>query len=95
MNVNIQSVKFDADKRLLEFVENKVSKLDRFVERAVSADVIMKLDKDYEKGNKVVTITVNVPGDELVSEQRSRSFEEATDLCIDALKKQLERHKNK
>lgn len=95
MNVKIQSVKFDADKKLIEFVEKKMSKLDRFAERAVSANVTMKLDKDNDRGNKVVVISLQMPGDELVAETRSRTFEEAIDLSIDALKKQLEKLKDK
>ena len=47
MNVEIQSVKFDADKKLVEFVEKKMTKLDKFAEKAVAAKVIMKLDKDH------------------------------------------------
>ncbi|MBP3331727.1 MAG: ribosome-associated translation inhibitor RaiA [Tidjanibacter sp.] len=95
MNVKIQSVKFDADKKLLEFVEAKMAKLDRFVERAINAEVVMKLDKDHEKGNKVVTIILDVPTDKLVAECQSKSFEESVDGAIDAIKKQLERHKDK
>lgn len=95
MNVQIQSVKFDADKRLIDFVENKMSKLDRFSERIVSSDVIMKVDKDHEKGNKVVTITIMLPGEELVAESRGRSFEEAVDESIAALKKQIQKYKEK
>ncbi len=95
MNVKIQSVKFDADQKLIDFVEHKMAKLDRFAERTVSAEVIMKLDKDNEKGNKVVTISLVLPGDELVAENRSKTFEESVDLCIDALKKQLERYKER
>ena len=49
MNVQIQSVKFDADKRLVEFVENKMDKLDRFAERSTGAEVILRLDKDFEQ----------------------------------------------
>ena len=59
MNVQIQSVKFDADRKLVEFVEHKMDKLDRFVERAIGADVILKLDKDHELGNKVATINLS------------------------------------
>ncbi len=95
MKVNIQSVKFDADKRLIEFVENKMDKLDRFAERATGADVILKLDKDHEKGNKVATITIHIPGDDLVAEDRAKSFEEAVDNAIDALKRQIEKAKAK
>ncbi len=95
MDVKIQSVKFDADAKLLAFVEAKMAKLERFADRATGSDVIMKLDKDHEKGNKVVTITLRLPGDELVAESQAKSFEEAVDNSIDALKKQLERAKDR
>ena len=93
MNVNIQTVKFDADKRLVEFVEHKMAKMDRFAERSTGADVVLKLDKDFDKGNKVATITLHMPGNELSSEQRAKTFEEAIDLAIDALKRQNEKLK--
>lgn len=95
MNVQIQSVKFDADKRLVDFVEAKMAKLDRFAERSTGAEVIMKLDKDHEKGNKVATITLHVPGEELVAEHRAKTFEAAVDEAIDALRRQLEKFKSK
>lgn len=95
MNVQIQSVKFDADARLVSFIEQKIAKLDRFVERATSAEVILKLDKDFKKGNKVATITLTVPGDELVAEAQCKTFEEAVDQSIDALKRQIEKRKDK
>lgn len=95
MNVQIQSVKFDADKRLVEFVQSKIDKLDRFAERSTGAEVILKLDKDHEKGNKVATITLRMPGEELVADHRAKTFEEAVDEAIDALKRQLDKFKNK
>ena len=93
MNINIQTVKFDADKRLVEFVEQKLGKMERFAERSTGADVVLKLDKDFDKGNKVATITLHMPGSDLISEQRAKSFEEAIDLAIDALKRQNEKLK--
>ena len=54
MNVQIQSVKFDADKRLVEFVENKMDKLDRFAERSTGAEVILRLDKDFATDTSVM-----------------------------------------
>lgn len=95
MNVQIQSLKFDADKRLVEFVEQKMNRLDRFVDRTEGAEVILKLDKDHEKGNKVVTITLLIPGDTLVAEMRAKTFEEATDEAIDAIKRQVDKIKGK
>ena len=95
MNVQIQSVKFDADKKLLEFVENKMAKLDRFADRSTGAEVVMKLDKAHDRGNKVATITLHMPGEDLVADHRSKSFEESVDEAIDALKRQLEKFKGK
>lgn len=95
MNVHIQSVKFDADSKLIEFVEAKMAKLDRFADRSTGADVILKLDKDHDKGNKVATITLHMPGEDLVAEHQAKSFEEAVDEAIDALKRQLEKFKGK
>ncbi len=95
MNVQIQSVKFDADRRLIDFVEAKMAKLDRFAERSTGADVILKLDKDHEKGNKIATITLSMPGEELVASHQTKTFEEAVDEAIDALKRQLERFKER
>lgn len=95
MNVKIQSVKFDADHRLIEFIEHKMSKLERFAENVVTAEVILKLDKDHEKGNKLVTIKLDIPGAELIAEQRSKTFEESVDEGIDAIRKQVEKHKEK
>ncbi len=95
MNVKIQSVKFDADKKLIGFIEGKLNKFERFFDKITSCEVTLKLDKDDEKGNKVTVIAIDVPGDTLVAERKSKSFEESTDLCIDALKKQLDRYKEK
>lgn len=95
MNVQIQSVKFDADSKLLEFVETKMAKLDRFAERSTGAEVILKLDKDHDKGNKVATITLHMPGEDLVAEHRSKVFEESVDQAIDAIRRQVDKFKNK
>lgn len=95
MNVQIQSVKFDADKRLVDFVNAKMTKLERFAERSTGAEVILKLDKDHEKGNKIATITLRMPGEELVADRQAKSFEEAVDEAIDALKRQLDKFKAK
>lgn len=93
MNIKIQTLKFDADQKLTDFIENKLNKLDKFADGITAADVILKLEKDNEHGNKVAVITLDVPGDKLVAEKQCKSFEESVDLCIDALKKQVSRRK--
>ena len=95
MNVPVQSLKFDADRKLVEFVEAKMAKLDRFADRSTGAEVILKLDKDQDQGNKVATITLRMPGEDLVACHRSRTFEESVDEAIDALKRQIDKFKGK
>lgn len=93
MDIKIQSVKFDADKKLITFIEDKVSKLSKYAEDILAADITLKLDKNYEQGNKVTVLKVDVTGDSLVAERQCKSFEESVDQCVDALRKQLEKHK--
>jgi putative sigma-54 modulation protein len=94
MEVKIQSVKFDASKQLIEFVEKKMSRLERFEGNSTGVDVTLKLDKDDEKGNKLALVTLHVPGGDIVSEQRARTFEEAVDLALDAVKRQIEKRRD-
>ena len=95
MKVKIQSVKFDADKKLVDFIQAKLDKMDRFVENALSAQVTLKIDKDEEAGNKVAVVKIDVAGGDLVAERRGKTFEESIDLCLDAIKKQIDRYKEK
>lgn len=95
MNVQIQSVKFDADKKLIDFIEAKLSKIDRFSDEILGAEVFLKLDKDNENGNKVATLKIAIPGNDLVAERRAHSFEEAVESCYEAIKRQIAKHKEK
>ena len=94
MEVKIQSVKFDASKQLIEFVEKKMSRLERFEGNSTGVDVILKLDKDSERGNKIALVALHVPGADIVSEQRAHTFEEAVDLALDAVKRQIEKRRD-
>jgi len=95
MNIKISSVRFDADKKLLEFIEEKMKKLSGHYYNIVSSEVILKLDNTSKDTNKVVEIRLIIPGNELFSKKQATSFEEATDMSIDALKRQLSRYKSK
>jgi ribosomal subunit interface protein len=94
MNVNVQSIKFDADRKLIEFIERKVSKLERFFEGIVGADVYLRVE-NHPVENKKVEIRLKVPMHDVFAERVSKTFEESVDLCIDALKSQLTRVKEK
>ncbi|MDR3245389.1 MAG: ribosome-associated translation inhibitor RaiA [Prevotellaceae bacterium] len=94
MNVNVQSIKFDADKGLIEFIDKKISKLEKFFDGIVGADVYLRLDSQ-PIANKKVEIRLKIPGYDVFAERESKSFEESTDLCIDAIKSQLTKAKEK
>lgn len=72
-----------------------MAKLDRFADRSTGAEVILKLDKDHEKGNKFATITLRMPGEDMVATEQAKTFEEAVDEAIDALKRQVDKAKGK
>ena len=95
MNIQIHSVRFDADKKLIEFVNQKLEKLAQFGEDIVNAEVYLRLDKDSERENKISEIKVEMSGSSLFAKKQSKSFEESTDEAIDALKKQIAKHKEK
>ena len=95
MDIKIQSVKFDADVKLLSFIENKINKLEQYYNNIIGAEVILKLDKSEASDNKVVDVKILIPGNDLFAKRQSKTFEEAVDSTADALKKQLVKVKEK
>jgi putative sigma-54 modulation protein len=95
MNIQIHSVRFDADKKLIDFVHQKLGKLSQFSDDIVSAEVFLRLDKDQDRENKVAEIKLEYPGGPLFARKQSKTFEESTDSVIDALKKQITKQKDK
>ena len=95
MKVNIQSIHFDADQKLLDYIQKKCDKLDVFYDRIIDAEVYLKLQKNEPKDNKFVEIKLNVPGEILIATEAGSKFEEATDICTEKLKIQIKRHKEK
>lgn len=90
MKITIQSVHFDATEKLEAYTEKKVGKLERFID-SESAEVVFKITKPQTAMNKEVAITIG----SLHAEKVCDTFEEAIDLCVDALKTQIEKKKNK
>ena len=95
MNVKINSIHFKTDQKLDNFITTKVGKLYQLFDNINSAEVTLKLDKDDSRENKIAEIQLGVPGNGLYAKKQCKSFEEATDLAVDALKKQLLKHKEK
>lgn len=95
MKVKIHSLHFDADKKLIAFIEEKVQKLSQFFDHIIDSEVTLRLDKSSEADNKLVEIKLLIPGNDLFARKQCRTFEEATDLCCEALRKQVAKHKEK
>lgn len=95
MEIRVHSIHFDADKKLLEFIDRKVEKLAIFDDKLMSGEVFLRLEKANDDSNKVAEIKIKTPGSELFAKKQCPSFEEATDLAVDALRKQIQKNKEK
>jgi len=96
MNVNIQTVHFDADNKLVEYVNKKLSKLNTFHDRIVKVDVFLKLDNVVHTiKDKVAEINVHVPKQHYFVKCSTKSFEESFDKALDSLVNMIKRKKDK
>ena len=93
MEIRIQSLKFNADQKLRDYVEKKVSKIERFDDNITSVEVVLSLEERPE--NKAVKLQVAVPSDTLVVDRSAKNFEEAVTEAVDIMKERLVRNKEK
>ncbi|MFN8165838.1 MAG: ribosome-associated translation inhibitor RaiA [Bacteroidia bacterium] len=95
MKITVQSIHFDADQKLLSFIQEKVDKLTTYNDQIIGGEVILKLDKSSDNKNKIVQIKIQIPGNDILAKEQCRTFEEATDLCMEILSRQIKKHKEK
>src|SRR4051812_39660712 len=96
MNVNIQTVRFDADGKLVEYIDRKLQKLDTFHDRIIKVDVFLKLDNVVHKiKDKIAEIRIQVPRHKLFVKATSKSFEQSFDDAFEAIVNQIKRKKHK
>ena len=95
MTIKINSVHFKADGKLESFIKEKVQKMQSIYEGIIGSEVILKLENTESRENKMVEIRLIVRGYDLFAKKQAKSFEEATDQAMEALKKQLIKHKEK
>lgn len=95
MNLKINSVHFDADKKLIEFVQERVGKLSNYYDKIIDGEVILKVENSHSTENKVAEIKLLIPGNDIFAKKQCKSFEEATDTAVEALKRQLKKRKEK
>lgn len=95
MKVTINSVHFKADKKLEDFITQKVEKVCAKLPDVIGSEVTLKIENTDSPENKVVDIRLMLKGNDLYASKISKSFEESTDDAVDALKKQVEKYKGK
>ena len=96
MDVKIQSIHFDATEKLQAFIEKKTAKLEKSFEDIQKVEVQLKVVKPASALNKETNLTVTVPGgNPLFVTKTCDSFEESVDQCVDAMRIQLEKFKEK
>ncbi len=95
MKITINSVHFKTDKKLEDFITQKVEKVCSKYSDVIGSEVTLKLDNTDAPENKIADIRIMLKGNDLYASKVSKTFEESVDNTIDALKKQLEKYKGK
>ena len=96
MNINIQSIHFDADQKLLDFTRSKIEKLETVFDKIVLVDVYLKFDSASSQiKEKTAEIKIQIPGITLFSKESNDNFEAAIDEAVESMRRQLKKHKEK
>ena len=95
MDFQLNTVHFTADQKLINYIKEKVGKLELMCDSIIASEVYLKVDKSNSDENKVAEVKLIIPGNELFASKQCKSFEEAADLAVQALKKQIEKYKSK
>jgi|ADGO01.1.fsa_nt_gi ribosomal subunit interface protein len=92
MKLQVHSIHFDADRKLVNFIQKKIDKLERFYDRLMDGEVFLRLNNEGVE-NKTVEIKLNMPGTQLFAAEKARSFEAAADMATQALRMQIKNSK--
>ena len=95
MKLQMHSIHFDADQKLINFIQKKADKLDTYYDQIIDGEVFMRLDKNNKSENKIVELKLNVPGKQLFAKNQIDSFEAAADEAVEGLRRQIKKHKEK
>jgi len=95
MDFKVNTVHFSADEKLVNYIREKVKKLELIYDNIIASEIYLRIDKNEGHENKIAEVKILLPGNELFAKKQCSSFEEAADSAVQALKKQVEKHKNK
>jgi len=95
MKLQMHSIHFDADRKLIDFIQRKADKLDTYYDQIIDGEVFLRLDKNDNNANKIVEIKLNVPGKQFFAKNQADSFEAASDDALEGLRRQIKKYKEK
>ena len=95
MKLQIHSVRFDSDYKLINLIKKKLVKLETFYNRIIDGEVFLRIVNDESRINKIIEIKLNIPGDQLFAKERARTFEIGADEVTEALRRQIKKVKEK
>ena len=95
MKVNVHAVNFTVDGKLVDFIQDRMNKLEKYYDKVVDSDIYLKVEKTSDKENKIVEIKVNVPGDDFMVKKQCKTFEEAVEIAAESLERLLVKRKEK
>lgn len=95
MQLQVHSIHFDADVKLVNFIQERIKKLEQYYDNIISSEVFLRIDKSDVRDNKITEIKINIPGKEIFAKKQCKSFEEATDGTIEAIRRQIQKYKGK
>jgi putative sigma-54 modulation protein len=95
MKVSVNAVNFTVDRKLVDFIHERLGKLEKFYDKVVSSDVFLKVEKTSDKENKVVEVKIHVPGDDFMVKKQCKTFEEAIEISAESLERLLIKRKEK
>ncbi|MDR1739919.1 MAG: HPF/RaiA family ribosome-associated protein [Bacteroidales bacterium] len=94
METIINAVKFKPDQKLVDYINKKTERISKLLPQAINVEVSLKVDKEHDINNKVASVRIAVPGNDLFSEKQRDTFEDALDDCMDAIKRMIEKIKD-
>mgnify|MGYP001407742756 FL=1 len=95
MNINFQSVNYNADSKLIEFAEKRIKKISQFYLNIIDVFVYTKVENTNVRINKLAELKIGIPGDDVVVKKMAKSFEEAINLAADSAERILKKYKEK
>ncbi|GGH19627.1 ribosome-associated translation inhibitor RaiA [Sphingobacterium alkalisoli] len=95
MNITVQSIKFDADQKLVDFIKKRANKLDQYLDNIIEGVCYLRLENVEDEANKIAELKLNIPGNQLFAKSQAKTFEEAVDIAAESLRRQINKHKTK